>query len=557
MKEKINILQIGLEDWSSHIAIPDNISWHYIDPDVILPFLEERETVSKQRKQLLKEFKAISELKEKTEDEDIQIQYQIQLDQLEEQLEKLTLVSYQVLILSDRKYHAKVIDFGHEFDAYRIFYPQDWEPEQKELSDLLYKKVAHRFEWTGRKELVQTLSKALFKGQYGAKFKIDELELSPQFEGKIWYEGQNYVHLEGEFGKDFQQIAFFRYNLQAYKEVYYDIYFEHGIEGDCDLELTISLIQEGTTNHIVQEWKFHGPQLKEQLFLDSVVNGYLFFSVAARGQGKVKLGSCHHRWSRNGLGEFVLGGERLVDQQMQEIHTFFNPMDFTPPLCVYFSGFRTAEGFEGYRLIRSLNKPFMLICDPRLIGGGFYLGSDELEAKVVANIQEKLDYLGFDNSQLILSGISMGTFGATYYGTKLSPGGIVISKPVLSLGTVALREKFDRPGGFATSLELLHAHYGDLTAESADRLNQRYWSQMKDGIFKDTTISVAYMRDEDYDRTAFEELVHYSKITGARIHGRGFEGRHNDGGNAPTAWFEKRYRAMIETLLDRDAINES
>ncbi|WP_316242982.1 accessory Sec system protein Asp2, partial [Streptococcus suis] len=87
-------------------------------------------------------------------------------------------------------------------------------------------------------------------------------------------------------------------------------------------------------------------------------------------------------------GEFILGGQRLVDHQLQEIFTYFDPADFKPPLCVYFSGFRTAEGFEGFWMMKGLKTPFMLICDPRLDGGAFYLGSQELEDKIQGKIEE-------------------------------------------------------------------------------------------------------------------------------------------------------------------------
>ncbi len=32
-----------------------------------------------------------------------------------------------------------------------------------------------------------------------------------------------------------------------------------------------------------------------------------------------------------------------------------------PPLNVYFSGYRTAEGFEGYYMMKRMNAPFFMI----------------------------------------------------------------------------------------------------------------------------------------------------------------------------------------------------
>ena len=99
--------------------------------------------------------------------------------------------------------------------------------------------------------------------------------------------------------------------------------------------------------------------------------------------------------TRYEFGKFVLGGEILKDSHRQEINYFFYPGDFKPPLAVYFSGYRRAEGFEGFGMMRGLGCPFLLFSDQRLDGGVFYLGSDELEEGIRRIIQEHLALLGF------------------------------------------------------------------------------------------------------------------------------------------------------------------
>ena len=54
-------------------------------------------------------------------------------------------------------------------------------------------------------------------------------------------------------------------------------------------------------------------------------------------------------------------------------------------------------------MMKNLGCPFLLFSDPRLQGGAFYLGSDELENKVKQTIQYYLDYLGLTSKDLILS----------------------------------------------------------------------------------------------------------------------------------------------------------
>ena len=109
-----------------------------------------------------------------------------------------------------------------------------------------------------------------------------------------------------------------------------------------------------------------------------------------------------------------MGGQRFTDEKRDEFIHYFNPGDMKPPLNVYFSGYRP-EGFEGYFMMNKMNAPFILIGDPRLEGGSFYLGSETFEQGIINVIQNALDFLGFKHDELILSGLSMGSFGALYY----------------------------------------------------------------------------------------------------------------------------------------------
>ena len=70
--------------------------------------------------------------------------------------------------------------------------------------------------------------------------------------------------------------------------------------------------------------------------------------------------------------------------------------------------------------------PFLLVTDVRLTGGAFYLGDKEYESLVIDGIKKYLKLLKFDESQLILSGLSMGTFGSLYYGYTLRPHAFIL-----------------------------------------------------------------------------------------------------------------------------------
>lgn len=90
----------------------------------------------------------------------------------------------------------------------------------------------------------------------------------------------------------------------------------------------------------------------------------------------------HSRWGRDGAGNFIAGGQRIVNPQTRDdIAYYFNPGDLKPPLNVYFSGAREAEGFEAYFLFKGLKAPMLLFTDMRLNIGQFYDDEDNFLSK--------------------------------------------------------------------------------------------------------------------------------------------------------------------------------
>ena len=202
-------------------------------------------------------------------------------------------------------------------------------------------------------------------------------------------------------------------------------------------------------------------------------------------------------------------------------------------------------------MMRSLGCPFLLFSDPRVDGGMFYLGSQELESSIHNIIQEHLDFLGFTERDLILSGMSMGTYGAVYYGSEFRPRAIVLSKPLGNLGTIAQRGRLRLPKVFPTALDVLHRHTGGKDKEHVEELNQRYWRKFEKADFSRTTFGIAYMKEEDYDPTAYEDLVAALHLTEAKLISRGVPGRHNDDLAVSVSWFMNYYRMILEKEFGR------
>ena len=161
--------------------------------------------------------------------------------------------------------------------------------------------------------------------------------------------------------------------------------------------------------------------------------GPIFVSVLAKGEGMLRIIALHDRYSRRGYGHFLPGGERYVTSDREEIFCYFEPGNLKPPFNVYFAGYKTQQGFEGVYMMRHLGCPFLLISEPRLEGGCFYLGSEEYEGMIYKIIRKYMERLGFDSHQMIFSGLSMGTFGAMYYGCDIRPHALIIGKPLASI----------------------------------------------------------------------------------------------------------------------------
>lgn len=267
-------------------------------------------------------------------------------------------------------------------------------------------------------------------------------------------------------------------------------------------------------------------------------------SLEVKGKGNFILGILHSRWGREGAGEFIAGGKRIVNPELREdIAYYFNPGDLRPPLNVYFSGARGLEGFEAYPLFRGMHAPALLFTDMRLEVGQFYT-TFEIQKQIKKVINETLKKLGFDRSQLIMNGISMGTYPALKLGAELGAYAINIAKPVANLGLIAERGRLERPGEFATSFDIDN-RLTDTDSEHLQELDQQFWQKFDQNDLSQTRLLVAYMMNDDYDNQAIAGLKSSRAVYNARqLVTKGFAGRHNDNPQI-NFWFMRRLQQLL------------
>lgn len=387
-----------------------------------------------------------------------------------------------------------------------------------------------------------------YSGSYGEKYQIANLAIAQGFQGKVLFQGFQGVRLEGDYGTEFTQIVFWRNSVPVAENQTIEFWLEYEKDPSVEISLEITQFISGSISAVQNTWTFSEKELDEIVYIENKKGmGQTFVSLKAKGSGKLTVVGLHDRHSRKGHGNFIPGGRRVVTSDREEVFYYFDPGNLKPPLNVYFSGYKTQEGFEGYYMMRKLEHPFLLITDTRLEGGGFYMGSEEYERLVTQVILTHMKTLNFDASQVILSGLSMGTFGALYYGCNIHPNTILIGKPLASIGDVAANERLIRPGGFPTSLDVLHKVTGDLNRECVQKLNDKFWKRFDETDWKGTRFAVAYMIEDDYDGTAYANLQAHLKNAGVQIYGKGLHGRHNDDTSGIVGWFSNQYRKILDT----------
>lgn len=416
-------------------------------------------------------------------------------------------------------------------------------------------KGAHRFDFNAVKVLAQRINAYFFGDQSGYRMPPSWFTIAPSFNGHVKQVGQVYHELKVDLDSQWHLVAYPNVAQWVPAHVLDTVLVEfERLSDSVHIKAVLSQFDLQTNEFLRSDEKVDD-ELREEFQVQGGESGSnMQLTIFASGSGAFRLGQFHVRRSRGPYGEFLLNDRRLVEPSGMntELAVYFDAGDLKPPLSVYFSGYRSAEGFEGNYMMRSFHGPFLLIADSRLEGGAFYLGSEALQQQVMGVIKATLQRLHFKPHELILSGLSMGTFGALYYGARLAPSAIVVGKPLVNLGTIAGGVHLTRPGDFATSLDMLLYYEGDLSRTK--QMDDQFWRVFKKADFSQTTFAFAYMENDDYDPHAFHKVRQYLKkaVPTARILSKGLVGRHNDDTNGIVNWFVMQFRHLLQQQYGRE-----
>ena len=498
----MRVLQVGREDWSASCRVPAGVEWSFVDvdePGSGAPLAGRADVTVVDAPCDLDRLEAID-----------------------------SLVAPHTLLVA--QHLATAFD-----DTYRRFFAR---------------KVVVYEDATDRQRLVDALPRKYFTRQFGQKLEVRKALVPPSHTSGSWFEGNAYLATTVDEDDGFRQLVTWKENIAYDSDHALELWPELVLDPGCEVELGVQLVRSGTWDQIALQKRYSQSELSEPIVVAEPTSGYLSCSIFAQGHGVVRVGPIHYRHSRLGAGHFLPGGQRIVDSRREELFFYFHPGNLEPPLNVYFAGYRPAEGFEGYAMMEGLGHPFLLVTDPRLEGGRFYLGSEELEDKLLRVIRWHIGNLGFREQDVIFSGLSMGSFGALYYGSQLDALAIIAGKPIVDLGYVAERGRLVRPDDFFTIFDIVS--FWDRTAgggeeSTVDAFTRRLVDRWHgDPGFGDTKILLSYMEQDDYDDQAYCTLLGSQTGKPTTVIARGYQGRHNDDSASIVTWFVNQYRRVID-----------
>lgn len=390
-------------------------------------------------------------------------------------------------------------------------------------------------------------TKYYYPKPYGEKFRFNNLTISRDFPGTIKWNGNYDVVLVGDYGEEYSQIVYWRNNTVIRKGQVIDLWLEYRKDPDVSIALSVTkFAADGSIGAVLGQWEFCEEELEQVIpFENEGMDGYLFFSISAKGSGQLRIIALHNRFSRGTHGYFLPGGERYVTSEREEVFCYFDPRDMKPPLNIFFAGWEITENFQGYNLNRKLGCPFLLLAEHRLMGGGFYVGTEEYEELIAAIIKKYMKELGFSPDQVIMSGLSMGAYASMYYGADVKPHALILMKPLAGIGNVAANEKYSRPGGFPTSLDVLKFLGGDTDAKSVRKLNDKFWKKFDAADWGKTKFVVSYMIEDDFENDVYEAMISRIHSEGVQVYGKGLHGRHGDSQAVTANWFSRQFNKII------------
>ena len=195
---------------------------------------------------------------------------------------KTALKSYDLFFLDRTPLEEEINPLYEAVKAYTLFVTERVNVSGK-VAWLCKCKKAQKIEGDDIQRFLWNETRYYYPKPYGDKFSLRDLAVAQGFSGKVKWDGNYSVTLEGEFGDDFRQVAFWRYNSFLEQGQLVDLWLEYWKEPKVSLSLVITQFAYGSADHILQQWYFDENELQQIMQIEGQRgNGSMFASLHAR-----------------------------------------------------------------------------------------------------------------------------------------------------------------------------------------------------------------------------------------------------------------------------------
>ncbi|WP_157696683.1 accessory Sec system protein Asp2 [Latilactobacillus curvatus] len=280
---------------------------------------------------------------------------------------------------------------------------------------------------------------------------------------------------------------------------------------------------------------------------------YVFYTVllSASGTGRITFRGIDMTLMRTS-GTLVSGDQETTLALGDAVHSYYYPgtQSIKPKkLIVTFAGFRAfVRKFELVGAFQKVGQPFLAFTDFRAHGGAFYMNRFETtayEERVKAIILERLSALGLTTDDLIITGQSMGSTAAIYYGALLNAGNVVVTKPIINLGTFTSKGDLAITEGVSWMFETRRLLTGRVSVMDQDWLNALVTTAVAQSERK-TIYSLFALLADQYDGDSIDEFVQSIETTGQLGEYFWEHGRHTEKSGAATVWLFDQIQNIIQ-----------
>ena len=239
----MKILQIGYLNWASQVEkLPEDLEWFFCEPENIQNFLklEEERLLAEVLKNMMKQDKLIEKPK-------VHIQF-------------------NAIVITDYLEEKQLEPLMDTIEAYSLFCGAELNLSSDSPNGIFRRKILRKLEKS--KEIsscINFLYQVLFSSQYGAKLKIPEIDINPNFRGMVQRKGHVNTQFTGDFGEDFQQLFTYRYNLSSFP-VALELWQEYEkVKGNCHIQLVITPMRRGSLYELMDSLNAHLDVISERL----------------------------------------------------------------------------------------------------------------------------------------------------------------------------------------------------------------------------------------------------------------------------------------------------